>query len=307
LDDPDGSVFFGDCLIFFGLEQVLHPEFAPGVPDVRLTPLWVPLHALWGYPVGASLLVVGAGLLINIKIKPRTAAGWIGVLMTLLTTFLYLPILALTRDPSQMTEAINYVADTLMFGGTALLLAGALRRRSDGSGKPHAGWGRSDNIISSPLFRFVADWVASAARDATGRSQFFQCYTEAQFLRGKFVRLIILMVEVEQPEGISARKLILETARHNVISAYCEEDAVELLRRFPGVDLAVVHTELEDSAFESTVRRLKEVRPDLYIIAISPVGAGNKAAVNSVLSSHDPQELLEFLAKRFHAATSDGK
>jgi hypothetical protein len=121
------------------------------------------------------------------------------------------------------------------------------------------------------------------------------------------VRLIILMVEVEQPEGISARKLILETARQNVISAYCEEDAVELLRRFPGVDLAVVHTELEDSAFESTVRRLKQVRPDLYIIAISPVGAGNKAAVNSVLSSHDPQELLEFLARRFHAATSDGK
>jgi ActR/RegA family two-component response regulator len=125
---------------------------------------------------------------------------------------------------------------------------------------------------------------------------------------GKFVRLILLMVEVEQPEGISARKLILETARHNVITAYCEEDAVELLRRFPDVDLAVVHTELEDSAFESTVRRLKEVRPDLYMIAISPVGAGGAAAaVDAVLSSHDPQELLEVLAKRFHAATSDGK
>ena len=34
--------------------------------------------------------------------------------------------LALTRDPSQMTEAINFVADTLMFGGTAPLVAGAL-------------------------------------------------------------------------------------------------------------------------------------------------------------------------------------
>ncbi len=112
------------AVIFFGLEQVLHPEFAPGVPDVKLTPAWVPLHALWGYPVGAFLLVAGAALLINIR--SRTAAGWIGVLMTLLSAFLYLPILALTRDPSQMTDAINYVADTLMFGGTALLLAGAL-------------------------------------------------------------------------------------------------------------------------------------------------------------------------------------
>jgi hypothetical protein len=46
--------------------------------------------------------------------------------MTLLTAFLFLPILAITRDPSLMTDAINFVADTLMFGGTALLLAGAL-------------------------------------------------------------------------------------------------------------------------------------------------------------------------------------
>jgi uncharacterized membrane protein YphA (DoxX/SURF4 family) len=119
-----GRFSVATAVIYFGLEQVLHPEFAPGVPDVKLTPAWVPLHALWGYPVGAILLVAGAALLINIK--PRTSTVWIGVLMTLLAAFLYLPILALTRDPSQMTEAINYVADTLMFGGIALLLARAL-------------------------------------------------------------------------------------------------------------------------------------------------------------------------------------
>ena len=46
--------------------------------------------------------------------------------MTLLTTLLYLPILARNRDPSQMTDAINFVADTLMFGGIASLVARAL-------------------------------------------------------------------------------------------------------------------------------------------------------------------------------------
>jgi hypothetical protein len=119
------------------------------------------------------------------------------------------------------------------------------------------------------------------------------------------VRLVVLMVEVEQPEGISARKLILETARHNVITAYSEGDAVKLLQRFPNVDLAVVHTELEGKAFESTVRRLKGVRPDLYIAAISPVVSAEPEGVNTLLSSHNPQELLDFLAKRFGAATSD--
>jgi hypothetical protein len=121
----------------------------------------------------------------------------------------------------------------------------------------------------------------------------------------QIVRLVVLMVEVEQPEGISSRKLILETARHNVLTAYSGDGAVNLLQRFPNVDLAIIHTELEGKEFESTVRRLKETRPDLYIVAISPVDSGRLAGVNAILPSYDPQDLLEFLAKRFEAATSD--
>jgi uncharacterized membrane protein len=119
-----GRFFVALAAIYFGVEQLLHPEFSPGVPDSKLTPAWVPLHALWGYPVGALLLVAGAALLF--RKWPRTAAAWIGVVMTTLTIFLYLPILAVTRDPSQMTEAINFVFDTLLFGGMALLIAKAL-------------------------------------------------------------------------------------------------------------------------------------------------------------------------------------
>jgi uncharacterized membrane protein len=119
-----GRFSLATAVIYFGFEQILHPEFTPGVPDVKLTPAWVPLHAMWGYPVGAFLVLAGAALLLNFK--PRISACWIGVLMTLLTALLYLPILARTRDPSQMTDAINFVADTLMFGGIALLVARAL-------------------------------------------------------------------------------------------------------------------------------------------------------------------------------------
>jgi uncharacterized membrane protein len=127
--EQNWMVLFGRCAvaiaaIYFGVEQVLHPEFTPGVPDTRLTPSWVPLQTLWGYPVGAFLILAGAALLI--KFRPRTAAACIGVLMTMLTVFLYLPILAVTRDPTQMTDALNFVADTLLFGGTALLVAGAM-------------------------------------------------------------------------------------------------------------------------------------------------------------------------------------
>jgi CheY-like chemotaxis protein len=119
------------------------------------------------------------------------------------------------------------------------------------------------------------------------------------------VRLIVLMVEVEQPEGISARKLILETARHNVITAYSGKGAVDLLRRFPNVDLAIVHTELEGTSFTETVRQLKLTRPDLPIVAITPVVGRQVQGVDYMLSSHDPQALLRLLAERFEAATSD--
>ncbi len=79
---------------------------------------------------------------------------------------------------------------------------------------------------------------------------------EEQFAkRDTDVHLVLLMVEVEQPEGISSRKLILETARHNVLTAYSGEGAVNLLERFPNVDLAIVHTELEGKEFQATVRR----------------------------------------------------
>ena len=119
------------------------------------------------------------------------------------------------------------------------------------------------------------------------------------------MRLVVLMVEVEQPEGISARKLILETARHNVITAYNGNSAIQLLRRFPNVDVAVIHTQLEDSQFSQVVREIKKIRPDLPIVALSPVPDRRVEGVDHTLSSYDPQLLLHLLADRFEAATSD--
>jgi hypothetical protein len=75
------------------------------------------------------------------------------------------------------------------------------------------------------------------------------------------VRLVILMIDVEQPEGVSSRKLILETARHNVITVYGGGVGLELLRRFPNVDAAVVHTEVADPSFKKIVRELKRFVP----------------------------------------------
>ena len=113
-------------VLVFAVEHFLHPEFAPGVPLPKLTPAWVPLRVVWGYLAGAILLVAGMGLLVNKK--PRTAAACIGLLMTVLTVCLYLPILAQGGPPSDLIVGVNYVADTLLFAGTVLVLAAVLPR-----------------------------------------------------------------------------------------------------------------------------------------------------------------------------------
>jgi uncharacterized membrane protein len=130
-----GRLVIAIAAIFFAVEHFLHPEFAPGVPLEKISPSWVPFPSVWGYLAGAILLAAGIGLALSKK--SRLAAASIGALMTFFTLFLYLPILILAHGGSapDITEAINYVFDTLLFAGTALALASALPRDPDGVGK----------------------------------------------------------------------------------------------------------------------------------------------------------------------------
>jgi hypothetical protein len=41
------------------------------------------------------------------------------------------------------------------------------------------------------------------------------------------------MAEMEPPEGLSARKLVLETGKFNVITAYSVAEALQTLATFP--------------------------------------------------------------------------
>ena len=130
-------ILFARCVlaiaaIFFAVQHFLHPEFAPGVPLELMTPSWVPFPSVGAYLAGAILLAAGIGLILNKK--SRLAAASIGALMTVLTLFPYLLILILAHGGStpEINEALNYVADTLLFAGAALVLASALPRDPDG-------------------------------------------------------------------------------------------------------------------------------------------------------------------------------
>jgi uncharacterized membrane protein YphA (DoxX/SURF4 family) len=111
-------------VIFFGVENLLHPHFAPGVPLDMLTPGWVPVPALWALLTGATMLVAGVGMLLDKH--ARLAATVVGMLMTALTVFLYLPFTVMAQGVGPVLNGENFVADTLLYGGVVLLLAEAL-------------------------------------------------------------------------------------------------------------------------------------------------------------------------------------
>jgi uncharacterized membrane protein len=119
-------VFVAIPIAFLGVEQILHPELAPGVPLAKLTPTWVPAHFYWGYVIGAIWIVIAVFLMINKQV--RVAATWLGLITLLLVFLIYLPILI--ANLSDIGNGLNYFADTLLLGGAALALAGSQPQNS---------------------------------------------------------------------------------------------------------------------------------------------------------------------------------
>ena len=117
-------VWTGMVLIFYGIEHFLHPEFSPGVPDTQLTAPWVPLPLVLAYLTGILLIAFGTAMFVR---KYASSGGmFAGLLMTLLTIALYVPQLFLARSVSEEVTAINFVADTLLFAGTLLVITKAI-------------------------------------------------------------------------------------------------------------------------------------------------------------------------------------
>lgn len=114
-------VEMGLAAIFFAVEHFLHPEFMPGVPLKYLTPSWIPLRVTLGYVTGAILLITGLGLLWSKTTK--LAAIGLGVTLLLLVILLYAPIMI--AQPRAIEVGLNYLANTMMYSGSMLCLAGS--------------------------------------------------------------------------------------------------------------------------------------------------------------------------------------
>lgn len=113
----------GLALVFFAIQQFLHPVHVPGIPLGLVTPTWIPGHWLWGYVTGAVYLPAGLCLLANRR--TRSAAIAAGAMLLVLMLAVYLPMLVV--KPLDL-EAVNYFFDTLLYCGGVLAVAGIQER-----------------------------------------------------------------------------------------------------------------------------------------------------------------------------------
>jgi uncharacterized membrane protein YphA (DoxX/SURF4 family) len=118
-----GRYFFAVAIGEFGVENFLHPTFAPVVPEPDLmTPAWIPGHMVWPYLTGTVLVVCSVAMLLNWR--TRLAAAAVGIASFVLLIFIYMPM-EIVHPSIEISGELDQVAQTLAMSGAALLVAGA--------------------------------------------------------------------------------------------------------------------------------------------------------------------------------------
>ena len=115
------------------------------------------------------------------------------------------------------------------------------------------------------------------------------------------LRPCFLIIDREFSAGISTRKLVVETAKFNVITAYNSAEAIETLKTFSAVNAAVVDEHIDDLNCAGLVAELKKIKPDLPVVAIGV--PGSCGAADFYVEPFRPEELLALLRKLQPAET----
>jgi CheY-like chemotaxis protein len=119
------------------------------------------------------------------------------------------------------------------------------------------------------------------------------------------IRPCFLVVDREFSANISTRKLIIETAKFNVITAYSGAEAIETVERFPAIDGMVLDIGVRDMPACDVVRQVKQRQPKLPVIVICLPGSGECPEADHHLEFFDPASLLELLQKLRPQATEE--
>jgi CheY-like chemotaxis protein len=109
------------------------------------------------------------------------------------------------------------------------------------------------------------------------------------------IRPCFLVIDHEFPDSISTRKLVLETAKYNVITAYSANEAVETFRLYPKLNGIVMNEAVTGMDCSALVKALRAIRSDVLLIVTSSRGVTDCVLADHQLDNFDPASLLKLL------------
>jgi DNA-binding NtrC family response regulator len=118
-------------------------------------------------------------------------------------------------------------------------------------------------------------------------------------------RPCFIVVDREHALSLSTRKLVIETAKFNVLTAYTAREALETVKRFPAVDGMVIDADTQEFSCADFVRAVKQIAPALPIISVSTPAIGICAEADYHLETFDPARLLALLERLRPAAAAE--
>lgn len=99
------------------------------------------------------------------------------------------------------------------------------------------------------------------------------------------------MAEPEPSQALSVRKLVLETAKFNVLTAHSTREAIDLFQSFPNAS-ALVAVEGKNIDCELLTKTVKEALPEMPTIVLSARSGFKTEHADHHLSSYEPEQLL---------------
>src|SRR5262249_39792718 len=121
------------------------------------------------------------------------------------------------------------------------------------------------------------------------------------------MRPTFLMAEPEALENISVRKLVLETAKFNVITAHSARECLELLKKFPQIEAVIIHPDLDGIPCEQVVSQIKKQNPALRVIVLGITDGYRCDGADDSINSQEPEMLLKLLRSQFGDPRSQEK
>lgn len=109
------------------------------------------------------------------------------------------------------------------------------------------------------------------------------------------VRPCFIVADKEHAGSLSTRKLVIETAKFNVLTAYSGKETLAVFQLFPNVSGVVLDSALQDMSCEEVVGKLKAANPKLPVIIVRAPGGQPCEGADYYMESFAPEQLLALL------------